>query len=200
MTQGFEFDEASHTYRLEGIILPSITQVLGAVGITHDDFYDEASRVRGTAVHRACWFLTENDLDWKTVSPGIEPYVRAYERFLKESGFKAIWCEKAMAHPHLQFAGTPDLYGTWDGKDKPIVLDIKTGEPGAGAKAQTAAQAILCRDNGFPVTGRGALRLTKEGTYKVIPYDDPEDEAAFMCALTVVHYRRNHADHCGIGK
>ena len=80
------FDPITHTFRINGVPVPSVTQALKAADIIDDRFYTDEARERGIAVHAACHYLDEECLDWETVAPEIVPYVEAYQRFKDESG------------------------------------------------------------------------------------------------------------------
>ena len=61
------FDPDSHLYRVDGIIVPSVTQVLEDVGIVDYSRLPGSTREmalrRGSAVHAACHYDDEGDLD-----------------------------------------------------------------------------------------------------------------------------------------
>jgi hypothetical protein len=98
MSNEFRFDKADHSYWLGKTRLIGVSDAIQAAGLK--DFSRiapdvlEHARQRGTAVHAACHFLDEGDLNWATVSPEIEPYVRAWERFKKETGVELLEIEK----------------------------------------------------------------------------------------------------------
>jgi len=89
------FDDATHTYTLDGERLPSVTGILqrsGAINFDHipPSILDKA-RDRGTAVHRAVHYYNENDLDvdaFRSAFPDYWPYVSAWIAFLDTSGFR----------------------------------------------------------------------------------------------------------------
>jgi len=100
------FEESTHTYRLggpNGVVVPSVTQIMKAAGIIDDSFYNDTGRFRGSAVHRATQLLDESDLspdegslDWESLDPELLPYVQAYGKFKLESGFIPEEIEKAV--------------------------------------------------------------------------------------------------------
>jgi hypothetical protein len=85
------FAEFSHSYEVDGIVVPSVTQVLSLTGI--DDVsgiplhYLQRAAGIGTAVHQACELLDEDDLDLESLDPLIQGYVLGYQRFREETGF-----------------------------------------------------------------------------------------------------------------
>src|SRR3954463_4964548 len=87
------FAEFDHSYEVDGIVVPSVTQVLSLTGI--DDVsgiplhYLQRAAGIGTAVHQACELLDEDDLDLDSLDPLIQGYVLGYQRFREETGFAA---------------------------------------------------------------------------------------------------------------
>src|SRR5687767_7346130 len=87
-----EFDELTHTYRVDGQVVPSVTQILQALDIVDYSYIPpavrEAALLRGRKVHIATHFDDQGDLDEQTVPEEILPYVFAWRRFRQESGFQ----------------------------------------------------------------------------------------------------------------
>src|SRR5437764_459731 len=105
----FTFDPASHLYRVGGRAVPSVTQILAARGLYKGcEHCTEESRERGKAVHSAIHFLDEGDLDKATVDPRIEPYLRAYEKFMRECRVETLVNETALMSAKWGFAGRFD--------------------------------------------------------------------------------------------
>lgn len=200
---GLTFDAASHTYAWDGTPVVSVTQVLQRAGLI--DFTGvpepvlERARLRGTRVHQAAHYLTEGTLDWVTVDEIDRPYVEAAARFLADAQFTPLGQERRVYHPRHQYAGTVDLFGTWQGRY--AVADYKTtaGEPASVcADLQLAAYAEALRAappvEWFDFVGhapivRLGVRLGADGRYAVDVYRDPRDFTIFLAALTLVRYR-----------
>jgi hypothetical protein len=98
------FDPVPHTYTLAGERLPSVTQVLQAAGIIDFSRVPQpillAARDRGAAVHLACHYVNEEDLDVDAFAaefPEYWPYLSAWITFRRESGFRIAtsWDELA---------------------------------------------------------------------------------------------------------
>jgi hypothetical protein len=88
------FDPVLHRYTLDGEVLPSVTQCLQASGIIDFSRIPQpillAARDRGTAVHAACHYVNEDDLDVEAFAaefPAYWPYVSAWIRFRQDAGF-----------------------------------------------------------------------------------------------------------------
>lgn len=106
-----EFTADGHIYTLDGLILPSVTGILKAEGFIDDRFFDDYSRDRGTYVHLATHMDDMGDLDDDTVDPVIVPYLKAWRRFKKESGFVVDQSEISLACKVYHYAGTIDRIG-----------------------------------------------------------------------------------------
>ena len=162
------FDEATHTYTLDGIQLPSVTEVTRFCAYDYKSdrpWLAEAAARRGTAVHEACALIDYGEDPEET--PEISGYLKAYRRFLAD--YKPDWqlIEHPMGSIHLGYAGTLDRFGTIDGA--PSILDIKTGQlHGAALSAQLTAYAKLRQTETFllpPEPALYALKLSNDGTY-----------------------------------
>lgn len=162
-----EFDEASHTYTVDGVVRPGITDILKKSGISKDyDGVDTFYRDRGIAVHLAVKFFLNGTLDESTLDPVCLPYLEGFERFwhqVKSSRFEGS--EIPLFSPRLLFCGTLDLIvnGT--------IYDMKCSkDPDPASEVQGAAQQVLWDENcGVELPFR-VLQLPGDGTYKVIDY------------------------------
>jgi hypothetical protein len=106
-----EFNEDGHVYTLDGARLPSVTGILQDEGFIDNRFFDNYSRDRGTYVHLATHLDDSGDLDEATVDPFIMPYLEAWRRFKKESGFVVEQSEISLASRAYSYAGTIDRIG-----------------------------------------------------------------------------------------
>jgi len=86
-----KFDEATHTYWINGIPVISNTQVLKEAGIIdYSHIHPKTlviAQLFGTAVHLTCHLSDKNQLDYTKLDPKLKPYLNAYRRFLSETGF-----------------------------------------------------------------------------------------------------------------
>lgn len=177
-----EFDEAKHQYKVDGKVVPSVTEILEHItavgyGKVNPSILEEAKE-RGTAVHE----MTENtDLGFEPeyVDPFIEGYIVAYLRFLNDYDVEWDYIEHRFYEPLRGFCGTADRVGKLDGH--PCVLDIKTASsPSADQKiavcCQTAAYNAGLGDVGYD---RYALYLHSDGSYDLFNCADYEEERDF---------------------
>lgn len=105
------FEKEGHVYTAAGQVLPSITQILKDEGFIDTSHYDDWSRDKGSMVHLACHYDVTGELDEESLDPEIVPYLEAFRKFMKESGFKVDKSEVPAANLMYRYAGTPDLVG-----------------------------------------------------------------------------------------
>jgi hypothetical protein len=162
------FDEATHTYSVNGRRLMSVTQVLALVDDRHkgDPFYLQ----RGRFVHQACEYLDRDELDEDSVDPIIYPYLEAYKKFREETGFKPDLIECRLYHPTYAYAGTLDRIGDLNGNH--VLIDLKSGAKARVDELQLAAYLELARANSIPVKKSFDLYLRDDGTYKLEPVEN----------------------------
>lgn len=179
------FLEKDHVYTVGGEVLPSVSELCAPL---HRETYKdvpqwqlEAAAERGTIVHEATQALDGAG----RVSVGEEylPYVMAYRDFLSEH--RPLWSltEKAMYHPELRYAGTPDRYGVMD--SKLTLLDIKTTSTVYKhiCRAQLNLYRLMLIARGFQVEQMLILHLKKDGTYKLV--EMKEDTPLAMALITI---------------
>lgn len=104
----FKFDEASHTYTLDAIQIPSVTSVL-PYNYNCDTEYQ---RDRGLKVHKAIELFNKGVLDEGSLDPVIASYLESYKFTPKPKGKNIIVDYKAGSpYPctELQLAGYAEL-------------------------------------------------------------------------------------------
>lgn len=203
-TPGLSFDEAAHVYRLDGVELPSVTQILRANGLAPDFRHVspailEYARQRGTAVHAATHYFDEGDLDESTVDAEVRPYLAAWQAFRSERKVEILALERRVAC--YRFAGTIDRIARVPDIRGEVLIDIKSGTA-AGANYQLAAYSILAQYLKPPVTSsflleRWAVELHPERQvpYTIHQYRDRRDRDVFLAALTLTHERARLGRH-----
>jgi hypothetical protein len=180
-----DFDEATHTYAVAGRVLPSVTQILKAVGIIDDSYYAPGSDERGTAIHLACQLDDEGDLDESTLDPAIRPYLNAWREFRATlDNHDLMRIEQRLADPVLGFAGTIDRIVPFNAI-RAEIIDIKSGAPEPWHAIQLAAYQLLAKTTGK----RTAVYLSADGTYKLRNFGCGEDRNVFLAALAIWNWR-----------
>lgn len=179
---GLTRDE-NHIYRLNGEVLPSITQVLQDVGIIDYSFLAPDQREAALANGRLIHLQTELDdkglLDESLADMG---YIDGWRAFRAAHGFTPIYRERMLYHPQYRYAGQPDA------EDAEAVVEIKTGKPQSWVKYQLAAQAAMTK-----AVQRVCVELPGNGTFRAYEFrvaQYRQDLDVFLSALTVYRVRR----------
>lgn len=195
------FDADKHEYKWDGVVVPSVTQILRPLAdfsaIPPDVL--ETARQRGVAVHAAVALEIAEDLDWHSLDEAIVGYVEAWCAFrdnmhLHGADFGHI--ETPVYCLAYGYAGTPDLTAFIDGEW--AVIDIKTA---ANVRPEWALQTAAYRAalNGKTKTlermvkNRYSLRLAADGSYRLDQHKDKSDFAVFLAALTMHKWRAANA-------
>jgi len=200
----FAFDPDSHTYTLDGHVIPGVTTVIRPIS---PDFSMvppavlEAKRLLGTAVHEATSIDDDGELDEDGTDARVMAYVSAWRAFCRETA-AVIYCNEMQLYSReLRFAGTLDRIATIRvGKRvAEYLLDIKTAaDPAPSYGVQLAGYDLLfgelVRAEPLPgLTGkplkRATVHLRDDGTYRFHTYENPADEACFRALLAVHHWK-----------
>ena len=189
-TPALTFDEALHEYRLGGVRVPSVTQLLAPLcsfeGIPTSVL--EAKRDLGQRVHFACQLDDEDDLDESSVGDDVRGYLDGYRRFRRETGATVVLNEQRVLERSMRYAGTLDrVLQIWQHR---WLIDLKTciSTPIA-VGPQTAAYLRALADP--TVTHRGALRLRPDGTYRLDHLTGADDWSAFMACLALYRFKES---------
>jgi hypothetical protein len=144
-TPYIEFDEATHTYYVDGIEQISVTQVLKVAGLIDDRWFTEYGRWRGSAVHKACQYFDEGDIDRRTLDPVVKPFVADWKQFREQTGFTPLEIEARVYDGLHGYCGRFDRFGyfaTWQKpEDANTIVDLKaypSGQAPNWARYQTA--------------------------------------------------------------
>lgn len=192
---GLTFDPVRHEYRFNGLIVPSVTKILEAVGISDfsgiPEYNLEYARIRGTMAHKATALDDMGELDEDSLDPVIIPYVEAWRKFKEEFAFVPLLIEHPIYHPIYGYAGTLDRTGNIENDfDREILLDIKTGTIYMESVGpQTAAyEEALRKEIGGTKRRRFAVKLMDSGEFKFISCENGLDFDVFKNAASVVNW------------
>lgn len=182
--------DAEHVYRFAGRRVAGVTEILQGVGIVDATWFKEWHAQRGTAVHKAMELLVQGRLDWATVDPRIEGYVRSGLWFCETVGI-AIGDPTALTE-YLVWNSVHRYAGKLDAMLRLVakldaVVDWKSGAHGA-ANLQTAAYAEALKDElGTTRTfKRMSVQLQFDGSPpKVIEYKSSRDFGVFSAAALI---------------
>lgn len=203
-SQTLTFESGSHSYFLDGVKLPGVTTILKPLS-SYDDIPASILAIaaaRGTAVHLACELEDLGTLDYGSLDDEITGYLMGYQRFKEVMRPEFVNIECMGYHKDLLYAGTPDreliLHGK-RGAKKLAILDLKscvTMQPTTGP--QTAAYLAIANshrpDKKEHAIDRYGLKLTRDGSFELVPYTNPGDWHDFLSCLRVLRFKlQNHA-------
>lgn len=201
--QDIFFDEATHTYLVDGEEVPSVTTILQPLSNRAYSAVNssvlEYARNRGRAVHEA---LEMYDLGGELeASPEIEGYIRAYLEW--EQVYKPTWSgvEEIVYCESEKFIGTLDRVGTLNGREFAIV-DLKTSTPTKEALVsvcvQTAAYAMAYTEQNkkppefMEQIKRYGLFLKADGSYRLVDCEEYEEAYMFRSSELFISLLNNY--------
>lgn len=202
MTEQPQFDEASHTYTVDGSPLVSVTQAIEGAGLS-DWLHSiplaalERAQRRGTLVHRAIELYARRELDFSEVPSWMLGYIEGYVEWRIATGFEPRLVEHRFYHPVYRYAGTLDHQGTYRDQPGEAVVDFKTplvwgAEAHKSARLQLAAYCRKTKER-TPLK-RVVLHLPGDGGFheKVLPTSEIDrDFRLFLACLAITNYKRS---------
>jgi len=192
MEQRIEFNEADHTYVVDGVPCPSVTTVLDPLQVWDNipPRMLEEARIFGQHVHVAADLLIRGALEWSALSPALVRPMEGVRNFLTDSGFIPISSEVIVGCAKRRVAGRLDVRGLM--RRAEAVIDWKaTAALPRTVGPQTAGYDDLYR------APRGINRPQKRFCvqlgeqfsrgYLVHALTDPRDIHIFNSALNIWH-------------
>jgi hypothetical protein len=186
---GTEFNEERHEYRVDGVVVPSVTQVIG--GVVPYNFYNATDwhLNRGRILHKAIALSLKGKLDSSSIDPAYEGKFAAFKKFMRDftvgSCFKV---EEMYFSP--RFAGTVDA--VFDIQGQLILVDWK-GSLSPQIELQLGGYATLLD---FAIEKAVGVELRDCGTYRTEWLASrPEVSKAkslFASALNLYEWKRRH--------
>ena len=198
------FDAPTHTYRLDGTRIPSVTQVLRPLynfdKVAPDDL--ERALELGTSVHLMTEYHDKGTLDETTLTDELIRYLDAYKSFLDENQVivHGDYIECRLANPKYRYGMTLDRVVQIKYKRRTVnaVGDIKTGGiyPAVGpqlAAYQEGFNVMVQKPNQNPsINHRFSINLKPDGRYDLNWWDDPADWKMFLALLQIKNWRMKH--------
>jgi hypothetical protein len=205
------FDVTRHQYTHNGIVVPSVTQVLNEwvkVNWGQASFYvntfngnaidtntfEQAGEV-GTSVHKGADIIVNGRrTNWPKFDPKIVHPLIEFTRWVKDYKVKAVLSETPLYSKKLGIAGSLDLICTIKGKPTLILVDFKTSATAPLVGPQTAGYEVLYREN-YSYRGvikRYALYLPKDESkgYRFMPLTDKDDIGMLKSKLYEYNFKR----------
>lgn len=215
-----EFNEEKHEYTFDGVVIPSVTQIIGSMGLSGIPFVvlEELNRLRsnkiiydlmssyaqsvfnasvfGTAVHKATELLDLGTLDMLTVNDAIIPYLDAWKKCKRDLQFDIIEIEKRVWSSVHWYAGTLDRVIFYQGILH--LLDIKTSTafpPSIGL--QTEAYRIAFNNDSpvnISIKNRMSVMLKPDGNYEMASQKmfQSLDRNIFLNAVALNQWKLNN--------
>ena len=192
------FEEATHTYTVDGQVLPSVTEICRFlnydVAVGANTAMRDYAADRGTRIHEACT-LFDFEGDEADVDSDIVGYVQAYAAFKRDYGVTDwLYYEKPLGNLELWYAGTPDRVGVVDGKM--TIVDFKSGTKinKYSLEAQLNGYARLVRHElGIGINRLWGLQLKKDGNYRII--EVPIRNQFFLNCQTLHRFLEGEYNH-----
>lgn len=185
------FDEFSHTYRLNELIIPSVTTVMKLLS---DDFYRsvdqdvlERAAKRGTAIHNAVENYAKFGIE--DIPPAYSGYFRGFREWWELQKPEVLATECRVYHKILRYAGTADLLCVIGGRV--TLVDYKSS---AQVNSKLCAVQLEGYDRAFESHGvkiedRLILHLSRDGKYAAVPFQrSTKCWSVFSALMTVRNY------------
>lgn len=182
------FNEERHEYKLNGIILPSVTQVIKSAGLSdfgdvNPDLLKRASNF-GKVVHRIIELKYKGNLDESSVDDSLKGHISQWDEFVHQFNFKSER-QETLWHHNMGYAGTIDHIGEIG--DKSALVDIKTGTPRESDIIQICAYGLM------KYADRLLIVYLSEDKYKVVEVkskDRKKAEQVFLSCLLIYNHKK----------
>lgn len=188
-----QFDEATHTYTLDGKELPSVTHIIRYLAVDKANNADPnmalMARERGSAVHEATMEYDYSGEIPEDFPNEYAPYLEAYVQFCRDYRPKWELIEHPMGSAEFGMAGTLDRFGIID--NEYALLDIKTSYkvdiPSLSAQLSAYRTLLylekgeekwnrMCKDKDIEHYG---LQLMRNGKYRLYKCDVAKGDELF---------------------
>ena len=176
---GLELEEGTHTYRLDGQELPSVSKIMepltkAAYETIPISVLNRAAE-RGTAVHSAIENYNIFGID--TIDDRFDGYFKAYKNWFEIRCPEILFSEHKMYHPVMMYAGTADLVCVIEGEK--YLVDFKTSSKviDKNYRVQLEAYRQALKSWGIDVAKKMVLHLLSDGTYEEVFYKTADAEA-----------------------
>ena len=172
-----------------------VTEILRGAGLTDFSKIPQANRdwymERGKQLHLATEYVERGIADQYTFDPILEPYLKAYQRFIDETGFKAFpdGIEKKVVNEVYRYRGTLDRYGMMCGRK--TLIDLKTSQVYPETGIQCALYALALPDSFFEIDRYG-VALRNDGTYRLVAFKDRTDKDVALAAVALFYWKKNN--------
>lgn len=196
------FDETKHAYTVDGVSVPSVTQLVAPLGDDFDEMDEmmelavEAAADRGVTMHAyLAHRLSGGRAEDFELQNSYSVFADAVELFLSEHTIEPLLVEAPLGC--AEFAGTPDLICEFDGQI--AILDYKFVSQIAKSKvcAQLGGYLNLCAENGIFPANLYAVQFLANGEYRLYPADLGAAMASFNACKFIYEIKtKKHPRGC----
>ena len=179
-----------------GRTIPGVNSIIEGAGLS--DFSranpDVLRRAQdfGKAVHTASHLHDINDLDMGSLDPALKPYLDAWIKWKKDTGFVMESSEQIVYSKIYRYAGTYDRIGRIDGIK--TLIDIKTGTTLPKTIAlQTAAYMEAYNEGKIregKIKHRLVVHLLENSPAKIQKQNERTDFRVFTSCLNIVNWKK----------
>lgn len=189
-----EFNEKDHIYMKNGIVLPSVTQIMQPLyeqvyGKADSDASDNG-KSKGKEIHRAIDDYCEFGMI--DISEEYKPYLDNFIRYIDEHQYEIVASEVMLWHPVYGYAGKIDII-VRNPKGEFVLIDNKTGDLQPKLHAvQLQAYTDMWSANKMPeIAFKVALGLSDKG-YKEHRYEkyDTKAKSVFDACYKIYKYKK----------
>jgi hypothetical protein len=191
MSDGIVFRETEHTYTKNGILMPSVTQIMkplydkvyGKVDVSASD----NGKQKGKEVHSAIEVYDKYGM--KDIREEYKGYLESYIAWAKENHVTIIANEIICCHPRYGYAGTIDAMAMVN--DSIAMIDFKTGDVNAKLTAvQLQGYTDIWDANGLPALSKKCVLEITEKECKPIWFAgyDGKSKSVFDALYKVHQY------------
>lgn len=189
-----EFNEKDHIYTKNGIVLPSVTQIMQplyeAVYGKADMNASDNGKSKGKEIHRAIDDYCEFGMI--DISEEYRPYLDNFIRYIDEHQYEIVASEVMLCHPVYNYAGKIDII-VKNPKGEFVLIDNKTGDLQPKLHAvQLQAYTDMWSANKMPeIAFKVALGLSDKG-YKEHRYEkyDTKAKSVFDACYKIYKYKK----------
>lgn len=194
----FTFDKEKHEAYLDGVCIPTVTQVLKQSGISNFDNVPKELLERnarfGEAVHTAIQYKCKGTLDEESVDEAIKPYIQAWDNFVEDFGYISKSQEVRGAQTIYRYSYGIDQFGEFT-KGKYLgdaIGDIKTGAPKPADAIQLNGGYKLSVGKEYKNTFLIYLNPDfKPRGYKItFAINNKKDQGIFLAALSILNWKK----------
>lgn len=191
---GLEFEDNTHTYTLNGIVVPSVSEVIAPLSNVKYSGISERTLARaadkGTSVHNSI----ENWIKFgiEDIPPEHSGYFNAFMDWWNTYNPEVVGSEVRLCHILMQYAGTADFIGYI--QDELTLIDFKStytvSDMTCGVQLEAYSQAL--KSMGVVVQRKKILHLKRDGRFDLrdYPENDPARWRVFGALKTVYDYAK----------